>query len=127
MPGIGANNVKAIIRAILTRWTMHYQSYRRLRELRTTITMVVDMDEAQPETLRRVIAGDARSKTKAREMIRLIKDLHFWHALALYVNFRNFRDRMANRHHAGWNAILNRLLSPQTLPRQRIAAWTLSF
>jgi hypothetical protein len=30
LPGAGLNNIKTVIRAILTCWTMHYQSYRRL-------------------------------------------------------------------------------------------------
>ena len=64
---------------------MHYQSYRRLQELHTIIVMVVDFDEKRPEQEHIVITGDAKSKTKATRMVRLIRNQNFWHALAMYV------------------------------------------
>ena len=124
LPGAKISEIKTIIRAVLTRWTMHYQSYRRLRELHTTILMVVDLDENRPEEQRCVITGDTRAKTKARGMVQLIKDERFWHALAVYVKSTFFRDRVTDNH-PGWNGILNRSQSQQTLPRQHTAVWTL--
>ena len=88
VPGATITDIKTVIRAVLTRWTMHYQSYRRLCELHTVILMIVELDERQPEQHRRVITGDAKAKAKARSMIRLIKDQSFWHALAVYVTIR---------------------------------------
>ena len=51
---------------------MHYQCYRRLRELRSIIILVVEVDETRPEQDRRVISGDTRAKAKARDMVQLI-------------------------------------------------------
>lgn len=85
LPGATNSEIKTVIRAVLTRWTMHYQSYRRLRELHTVVIMVVDLDENRHEPQRLVITGDAKAKAKARAMVRLIRDQNFWHALTVYV------------------------------------------
>ena len=90
LPGARLNDFKTVIRAVLTRWTMHYQSYRRLRELQSSIALVIEVDEKRPERQRLVITGDSRVKSKAREMVMLIKDQHFWHALAVYVAIEKF-------------------------------------
>src|SRR5882757_1282542 len=82
--------VKAVIRAVLTRWTMHYQAYRRLRELHTIIIMVVEFDEAKLPKERCIVAGDTKAKAKATEMVKLIKNLSFWDALTVYVITRIF-------------------------------------
>lgn len=79
------SGVKAVIRAVLTRWTMHYQAYRRLRELRTIFTIVIETDEKRPIKERQVITGDTRAKAKATDMVRLIKNPKFWDALSVYV------------------------------------------
>ena len=82
----GTNGNKAVIRAVLTRWTMHYQAYRRLRELHTIIVMVIEADEKKSSKECFVITGDARAKAKATEMVKLIKNPKFWDALSVYVN-----------------------------------------
>lgn len=81
----GKSGAKAIIRAVLTRWTMHYQAYRRLRELKSVITVVVDDDENRPIKERNIITGDTRAKAKAKEMVSLVKNEQFWDALSVYV------------------------------------------
>jgi hypothetical protein len=60
-------NGLSMIRAVLTRWTAHYMAYRRLLELRSTLTSVVYGDESRPQS--RIIIGNAGAKAKAREMI----------------------------------------------------------
>lgn len=81
----GTKGIKAVIRAVLTRWTMHYQAFRRLRELHTVIIMVVEDDEKRPVKERNVITGDTRAKSKATEMVKLIKNPELWNALSVYV------------------------------------------
>lgn len=81
----GAGGVKTVIRAVLTRWTMHYQAYQRLRELRIWLSAVVEADGKREAKDRCVIAGDARSRTKATAMVELINNSKFWDALSVYV------------------------------------------
>lgn len=81
----GRGGIKAIIRAVLTRWTMHYQAYRRLRELRNMIITVVEEDEKLPIKESKVITGDTRGKEKAKKMVQLIKNARFWDSLSAYV------------------------------------------
>ena len=81
----GSKAIKAVIRAVITRWTMHYQAFRRLRELHPVIVTVVNDDEERPVRERNVIVGDARSKAKATEMVKLIRNTKFWEALCVYV------------------------------------------
>ena len=69
---------------------MHYQSYRRLRELHAVIVVVVETDERRLIKERRVITGDTRAKAKATDMVQLIKNPRFWHALTVYVVFCKF-------------------------------------
>jgi hypothetical protein len=78
---LGDDAVKAIIRAVLTRWTAHYQSYSRLLDLRSVLVMVVEMDSRRVEQERCVVAGDAKAKKKANDMVALIRNDTFWRAL----------------------------------------------
>ena len=80
-----AGGVKTVIRAVLTRWTMHYQAYQRLRELRIWLSAVVEADGKREAKDHCVIAGDARSRTKATAMVELINNSKFWDALSVYV------------------------------------------
>lgn len=86
----GNEGIKAVIRAVLTRWTMHYQAYQRLRELRNIIITVVENDEKRPAKDSQVITGDTRAKAKARTMVELIKNMKFWEALSTYVTAGTF-------------------------------------
>lgn len=119
----GNKNIKAVIRAVLTRWTMHYQAFRRLGELHTVIVMVVEDDEKRPAKERNIVTGDTRVKAKAAEMIKLIKNPMFWHALSVYVAARTFITcYLIDGCALGWNDTLNCLLLRQTPFRQCIAA-----
>lgn len=80
----GENAVKAVIRAVLTRWTAHYQAYARLLDLHVLLVMLVDMDSRRPEKEQCVIAVDAKSKKKAKDMVTLIKNNTFWTSLLRY-------------------------------------------
>ena len=81
---LGLNTVKTVIRAVLTRWTAHYQSYSRLLDLRLMLILVVETDSSWLEKDRRVIAGDTKAKKKAKEMVALIKNDNLWRALLWY-------------------------------------------
>ena len=78
---LGDDAVKAVICAVLTQWTAHYQAYSRLLDLCHVLIMVVDTDAHRPEKERRVITGDTRAKKKAKDMVTLIKNDVFWKAL----------------------------------------------
>lgn len=82
----GEDAVKAVIRAVLTRWTAHYQAYARLLDLHVLLVMLVDMDSRRVETEQCVIAGDAKAKKKAKVMVALIRNNTFWTSLLRYVN-----------------------------------------
>ena len=88
---LGENAVKAVIRAVLTRWTAHYLSYTRLLDLRSVLVMVVEVDSHQPDKDRRVIAGDAKARKKVTDMVALIKNDAFWKALLRYGSHSSFR------------------------------------
>ena len=85
-PGVpGKKSIKAVIRLVLTRWTMHYQSYQRLREPCAVLIIVIEADEDQPLSECCVVAGDTKARVKAMQMVRLIRDQLFWSALTVYV------------------------------------------
>ena len=77
--------IKAVIRAVLTWWTMHYQSYHRLGELHDIIVMVVNDDVKRPVQEHHMIRGDVKARAKAEVMVKLIENTGFWNALAVYV------------------------------------------
>ena len=80
--------IKAIIRAVLTRWTAHYLAYDRLLDLRKMLIRTVDTDELRLEKDRCVVApGDAKSKKKAMAMVKLIRNETFWRGLLRYGNY----------------------------------------
>lgn len=81
----GTDKIKAVIRAVLTRWTMHYQAYRRLRDLHDVIVVVVKDDGAKPSNERFIMTGDTRARAKAATMVDLVKNSEFWDALSVYV------------------------------------------
>jgi len=83
---LGPLVIKAVIRAVLTRWTAHYLAYSRLLDLRKMLVIMVDADEGRSENEKCVIAGDPRSKRKAEGMVALIRDNVFWKGLLRYGN-----------------------------------------
>jgi len=72
----------AIIRAVLMRWTAHYQAYKCLLELKATLQMLVSAEAAQPESKKMIITGDKKAKDHATEMLNVIMNSTFWHAIA---------------------------------------------
>jgi len=72
----------AIIRAVLTRWTAHYQAYKRLLELKATLQMLVSAEATRPESKKMIITGDKKAKDHATEMLDVIMNSRFWHAIA---------------------------------------------
>lgn len=61
---LGDSAVKVVIRAVLTQWTAHYQSYSGLLDLCSVLVMVVELDSRRLEKDRFVIAGDTKAKKK---------------------------------------------------------------
>ena len=75
---------KTIIRAVLTRWTAHFQAYRRLLELQALLISICSADAARVPVKKQLVTGDAKAKRHARKMISVIMDPLFWHAIARY-------------------------------------------
>lgn len=80
-PG-SSRQVLSVIRAVLTRWTAHYLSYQRLLNLRRTLEIMVENDDKLRPQDKIVVNGDRSSRTKATEMVSVIKDPLFWHWIA---------------------------------------------
>ena len=87
---LGKNAAKTVIRAVLTRWTAHYQAYARLLDLRFVLVIVVTPDKDQPENEMCIFSGDAKAKKKAKEMVALINNDDFWKALTRYSGYSSF-------------------------------------
>ena len=69
-----------VILAVLTRWTTHYLSYKRLLELQSSLFMLKDHSRLQE-------SGTRESQQKTDEMVGIIGNPVFWHHLAQYVEF----------------------------------------
>ena len=96
---LGNEAAKTVIRAVLTRWTAHYQAYSRLLDLRFMLVIVVNTDGGRPEKERCVIAGDTKAKKKAESMVALIRNNTFWLALQRYGGPYHFMfTRLVNKH-----------------------------
>ena len=78
------NHVRAVIRAVLTRWTAHYLAFSRLLELQHPLKVLVSHDAMAAPDKKILVpsGGSAANKRKAREMIATIEDPVFWHSLA---------------------------------------------
>ncbi len=68
----------AILRAILTRWTAHYQAYARLLLVRLQLRAIIATDRVEPKI---VFIGDKDQIEMAEEMSIIIEDDNFWKAL----------------------------------------------
>ena len=77
----------AVLRAVLTRWTAHYNAYRRLLDLYIPLKLLADHDAKYPgpenECQRIMITSNKKAQEKAESMVRIIQDPIFWHKLAL--------------------------------------------
>ncbi|KZP34710.1 hypothetical protein FIBSPDRAFT_971865, partial [Athelia psychrophila] len=71
----------AVIRAVLTRWTAHYQSYKRLLELHTALVVLVSSEAARPLDKKMIVTGDAKARARAASMLEIIGNNSFWHAI----------------------------------------------
>lgn len=67
-----------IIRAVLTRWTCHYQAYSRLLQVRKELIAIFAQDSVTP---RIVFIGDDEQRERAEEMETIIKNDDFWKGL----------------------------------------------
>ena len=58
-------------------------AYQRLLELHTALVGVIAADEMQADPAKKTfVTGDAKACSKAKEMVRIVKDPVFWHTLA---------------------------------------------
>lgn len=77
----------AVLRAVLTRWTAHYNAYRRLLDLYIPLKLLTDHDAKYPgsqnERERIMITGNKKAQEKAEKMVKIIRDPVFWHKLTL--------------------------------------------
>ena len=79
------NIPSSVIRAVITRWTAHYLAYDRLIVLRPALMMVVGNDTARIEARlgSKIITGNKNAKTKAEQMVDLIRNEAFWESLIM--------------------------------------------
>lgn len=73
---------RAIIRAVLTRWTAHYQAFKRLLEVHQSLIALAHMENARPDDKKMIITGDKKARTRSRAMLDIIENSEFWHKLA---------------------------------------------
>jgi hypothetical protein len=72
----------AVIQAVLTRWTAHYQAYKRLLELQGALQMLVSAEKAWPDLKKLIATGERKAKDHANNMMEVITDSTFWRAIA---------------------------------------------
>ena len=77
--------IKAVICTVLTQWTMHYQSYWRLRELCVILVIIVEANKDRLYLDHCVVTGDTKARAKATQMVQLIWNLPFWGTLTIYM------------------------------------------
>lgn len=73
---------RTVLRAVITRWTAHYQAYKRLLELHTSLEVLTVKEAARPADKKMVITGDAKAQARSRKMLDIIRNPLLWHALA---------------------------------------------
>ncbi|KAI0073823.1 hypothetical protein K474DRAFT_1700112 [Panus rudis PR-1116 ss-1] len=71
----------SVLRAVLTRWTTHYLTYRRLLVLKLPLQTLLENDSQLPPEQQCVVIGDCQARLKAESMVKVIKDPQFWAAL----------------------------------------------
>ena len=76
-----SGTAKAVIRAVLTRWTAHYQAYKRLLELQPSLQLIVSTEAARPESKKMIVTGDKKAREHATEMLGIITNRTFWRAI----------------------------------------------
>ncbi|KAJ7459620.1 hypothetical protein B0H11DRAFT_1736953, partial [Mycena galericulata] len=72
----------AIIRAVITRWTAHYQAFRRLQQVQSALT-------ALPPNERNFVRGDRKAREKCLAMVAIVRDASFWTAISQMVRHLN--------------------------------------
>jgi hypothetical protein len=72
----------AVIQAVLTWWTAHYQAYKYLLELKPTLQMLVSAEAAWPKSKKMIVTADKKARDHATDMLNIIGNSRFWHAIA---------------------------------------------
>jgi hypothetical protein len=80
-----SDHALALIMAVLTQWTTHYLSMSRLLKLSKFLHTLVDFEyDALVET-----AGvKDRAPERAKKILDIVKDTHFWENLARLVSIK---------------------------------------
>jgi hypothetical protein len=71
----------AVIRAVLTRWTAHYQAYKQLLELQGALQMLVFAENARPVSIKLIATGEQKAKDHSIKMMGVITNSIFWCAI----------------------------------------------
>ncbi|KAL0563282.1 hypothetical protein V5O48_018790 [Marasmius crinis-equi] len=76
--GVMASLSLAVLVAVVTRWTTHYQAFSRLLKLKGELDAIITVDRADPKI---VFIGNESQRQHAEEMVRPVRDDRFWRAL----------------------------------------------
>ena len=73
---------RTVLRAVLTRWTSHFQAITRLLQLQNVLNAIL-ADEKASGVVSVFLAGlrSTKEKAHAQRMIELIESGPFWHSL----------------------------------------------
>ena len=88
------SNIKilSVICAVITRWTAHYLAFRCLLDLKQTLEILVSHKKEAPNGLKIIVAGNATSRKKGSEIIKIIEDSLFWHTILRFVTTDEYLD-----------------------------------
>lgn len=70
-----AARILTVIRPVVTRWTAYFLAYQRLLELYWVLQILLQNNRD------RLTAGNAATRRKAEEMIKIIETAAFWQGL----------------------------------------------
>jgi hypothetical protein len=71
----------AVIQAVLTRWTAHYQAYKWLLELQGALQMLVSAENARLVSMKLIATGEKKAKDHSSKMMGVITNSTFWRAI----------------------------------------------
>ncbi|KAJ7140750.1 hypothetical protein C8R44DRAFT_866446 [Mycena epipterygia] len=86
--GLG-ERASAIIHAVITHWTAHYQAFQQLQQVQSALTAVIEKEMKLPPKERNFVRGDRKAKEKCLAMVGIVKDPFFWRAISRMVRHLN--------------------------------------
>ncbi|KAJ7145948.1 hypothetical protein C8R44DRAFT_553785, partial [Mycena epipterygia] len=75
--------------AIITRWTALYQAFRRLQQVQSALTAVIEKEMKLPPKERNFVRGDRKAKEKCLAMVGIVRDPFFCRAISRMVRHLN--------------------------------------